>query len=121
MSYDFNDHADDAMRRGEIAKCPLCGNLKVAVPAVFGKKLLIQNCKVHREPINVRYECCGIHAVSLILWNQYAAAMALAKAMVKVQKVYHMPLIKIEGQLSDAVKAEDEAKEHVMEVFGKCV
>ena len=64
-----------------------------------------------------KYFCCGITAKSAKIWNQYAAAMELARALVKVHKVYRMPLILIEGQLNNAVEAENEAKERVLEVF----
>lgn len=46
-----------------------------------------------------------------------AAAMELAKAMIRVKKIFRMPLVEIEGQLNDAVKTENEAKDHVLEVF----
>lgn len=97
----------------DVLPCPICWSQDVIQERESG------DCQIEYWK---EYECfsCGDNAPTFRTkesWNQYAAAVALAKAMVKVQKVYHMPLIKIEGQLSDAIKTEDDAKERVMEVF----
>ena len=91
----------------EELKCPCCGGEHDVLIDLFDKH--------GKYPKG--YSCCGAEFRELEHWNQYAAAMELAKAVVKVNKIYHMPLIRIEGKLNDAAKAEDAAKERVLEVF----
>lgn len=50
----------------EIAKCPLCGNVQIEV------------LNEHNMPDGAY--CCGVRCASIKKWNQYAAAMELAKA-----------------------------------------
>ena len=88
-----------------IAKCPLCGN----EPKIKHWSLVGGDVSIH---------CCGVTIDGgEKQWSQFAAAMELAKVMIRIRKIYRMPLVDIEGQLNDAVEAENEAKERVLEVF----
>jgi len=55
----------------EIAKCPLCGNVQIEV------------LNEHNVP-DGGY-CCGVRCASIKKWNQYAAAMELAKLTVQMK------------------------------------
>lgn len=54
----------------EIAKCPLCGK----VPGWHDFDIEARIFGGERS-----YFCCGMKASTAVLWNQYAAAMELAK------------------------------------------
>jgi hypothetical protein len=58
----------------EIVNCPLCG--KRPTKMVFGAGWAQDG-----------YKCCGHTTDTLRLWNQYAAAMDLARAEVKLMDV----------------------------------
>ena len=53
----------------EIAKCPLCGNSPVIFPTFDPAEYCPEAT-----------ECCGAAFTTVRAWNQYAAAMELAKA-----------------------------------------
>ena len=53
----------------EIAKCPLCGEEPMELVAVFGRSL-------------VAIACCGAEFRTREHWDQYAAAMELARSTV---------------------------------------
>ena len=80
----------------EVANCPLCKNPQVEM------------LNEHSTPVGAY--CCGVRCDSAEKWNQYAAAMELAKTIVE----------------SENCKAEDEykyqefvewARQYVLEVF----
>lgn len=87
----------------KIAKCPLCGeDVKKSIwrPEYEG-------CAGN---VVITVKCCGMEALTVELWNRYAAAMELAKTIVE----------------SENCKAEDEykyqefvewARQYVLEVF----
>ena len=87
----------------EIAKCPLCG-----------KDAKMTICRPDYEgcagSVVVTVKCCGMKALTVELWNQYAAAVELVKTIVGYENC----------------KAEDEykyqefvewARQYVLEVF----
>ena len=89
----------------EIAKCPLCG--KDAKKTIWRPDY--EGCA---GSVVVTVKCCVMEALTVELWNQYAAAMELAKTIVG----------------SENCKAEDEykykyqefvewARQYVLEVF----
>ena len=87
----------------EIAKCPLCG--KDVKKSIWRPEY--EGCA---GSVVITVKCCGMEAVGIELWNQYAAAMELAKTIVE----------------SENCKAEDEykyqefvewARQYVLEVF----
>jgi hypothetical protein len=67
----------------EIAKCPLCG--KDVKKSIWRPEY--EGCA---GSVVVTVKCCGMEAVSVPLWNQYAAAMELAKTYVWEKEVVHL-------------------------------
>ena len=57
----------------EIAKCPLCG--KDVKKSIWRPEY--EGCAGN---VVITVKCCGMEALTVELWNQYAAAMELAKA-----------------------------------------
>ena len=110
MSYDFNDHADEAMREreaGEIAKCPLCG--KDVKKAIWRPEY--EGCA---GSVVITVKCCGMEAIGIERWNQYAAAMELAKATVILKNSIYS------GNYDSVEDAQDQfadAEQRVLEVF----
>lgn len=91
----------------EIAKCPLCGKNPDVYHAMTspGQRLL------------VKIECCD-HAVASPLsliekWNQYAAAMELARELVKLERceVICQEYYRLEKSIA-------QMEYHVIEAFG---
>lgn len=88
-----------------IAKCPLCG--KDVKKSIWRPEY--EGCA---GSVVVTVKCCGMEAVGIELWNQYAAAMELAKLEVAFEKCKPEE----EYQYQDIVKW---ARERVLEVFEK--
>ena len=57
----------------EIAKCPLCG--KDVKKSIWRPEY--EGCAGN---VVITVKCCGMEALTVELWNRYAAAMELAKA-----------------------------------------
>lgn len=57
----------------EIAKCPLCG--KDVKKSIWRPEY--EGCA---GSVVVTVRCCGMEAVGIELWNQYAAAMEMARS-----------------------------------------
>ena len=55
----------------EVAKCPLCGEW----PMIYTYSY-----------IPFAYECCRVKCYSIEKWNRYAAAMELARAVLRLHK-----------------------------------
>lgn len=95
----------------EIAKCPLCGEIpRTRYGGILGK-----------EP--VAYMCCGAEFETLVHWNQYAAAMELAKATRTLEDAME-PLNSGKVKMGEALPAirlamEDQkaCEQRVLEVF----
>ena len=66
----------------EIAKCPLCGDEPNILFDLFDK----------REEYPKGYSCCEVECRTLTTWNQYAAAMDLAKATADTDGRTDIPL-----------------------------
>ena len=63
----------------EIAKCPLCG--KDVKKSIWRPEY--EGCA---GSVVVTVKCCGMEALTVELWNQYAAAMELARAVLRLHK-----------------------------------
>ena len=56
----------------KVANCPVCKNPQVEM------------LNEHSTPVGAY--CCGVRCDSLELWNRYAAAMELARAVLRLHK-----------------------------------
>ena len=65
----------------EIAKCPLCG--KDVKRSIWRPEY--EGCA---GSVVVTVKCCGMEALTVELWNQYAAAIELAEAKAWQQEVW---------------------------------
>ena len=95
----------------EIAKCPVCG--KDVKRSIWRPEY--EGCA---GSVVVTIKCCGMEAVSVPLWNQYAAAMELARAEVAIAKAMEVPLDRIDAALDAVDGWQENARERVLEVFG---
>lgn len=100
----------------EISKCPLCGK----VPGWHDFDIEARIFGGERS-----YFCCGMKASTAVLWNQYAAAMDLAKATRTLEDAME-PLNSGKLKMGKALPAirlamEDQkvCEQRVLEVFGK--
>lgn len=98
----------------EIQPCPICGKHPMFPPTY-------DPC----EPSPEAVECCGFAAYTAGLWNQYAAAMKLAKATRTLEDAME-PLNSGKLKMGQALPAirlamEDQkaCEQRVLEVFGK--
>lgn len=82
----------------EIAKCPMCG--KNATEMLFGAGWA-----------QTGFSCCGFSAHTIKKWNQYAAAMELAK------KLKELSQCDINTQYAHIEKQVEAAERRVLEVF----
>ena len=92
----------------EIAKCPLCG--KDVKKSIWRPEY--EGCA---GSVVVTVKCCGMEALTVELWNRYAAAMELAMATVALDSADA-------GNHVAVVAATDtfvEAEHRVLEVFVK--
>ena len=91
----------------EIAKCPLCG-----------KDVKKTICRPEYEgcagSVVVPVKCCGMEALTVELWNQYAAAMDYAK---KTAYWFSLPDGIKHPDDARAEKAMENAETRVLEVF----
>lgn len=95
----------------EISKCPLCG--KDVKKSIWRPQY--EGCA---GSVVVTVRCCGMEAVGIKLWNQYAAAMELAKAEVAASNaVWSVPLERLEPAVDAAEDMLFQAKMRVLEVF----
>ena len=85
----------------EIEKCPLCGK----VPGWHDFDIEARIFGGERS-----YFCCGMKASTAVLWNQYAAAMELARAEVA--------LVGADDRFTEAASTRNAAFLRVLEVFG---
>ena len=93
----------------EIAKCPVCGK----VPGWHDFDIEARIFGGERS-----YFCCGMKASTAVLWNQYAAAMELAKAEADASNaVWSVPLERLEPAVEAAEDMLFQAKMRVLEVF----
>ena len=89
----------------EIAKCPRCGETPKRIQYKAG---------------GFGHSCCGAEFFCTTYWNQYAAAMELAKAEVAASNaVWSVPLERLEPAVEAAEDMLFQAKMRVLEVFGK--
>ena len=89
----------------EIAKCPLCGNSPVIFPTFDPAEYCPEAT-----------ECCGAAFTTVRAWNQYAAAMELARAYIPTHREkldYTGP--KTPSEIIERVRV---ACARVIEVFG---
>ena len=86
----------------EIAKCPLCGNSPVIFPTFDPAEYCPEAT-----------ECCGAAFTTVRAWNQYAAAMELAKKH-KILGDYKGFNSKVIMALAYDIAV---AEHHVLEVF----
>ena len=63
----------------EIAKCPLCG--KDVKNTIWRPEY--EGCA---GSVVVTVKCCGMEALTVELWNRYAAAMELAMEVLRLHK-----------------------------------
>ena len=87
----------------EIAKCPLCGK-------DVKKSIWRPEYEWCAGSVVVTVRCCGMEAVGIELWNQYAAAMELARLEVEFENC----------EPEDEYKYQDIiawARDRVLEVF----
>ena len=90
----------------EIAKCPLCG--KDVKRSIWRPEY--EGCA---GSVVVTVKCCGMEALTVELWNQYAAAMELAKATCQREHIRR-------NIFNDWDKYDEnllQAKQRVLEVF----
>lgn len=100
MSYDFNDHADEAAKdRNEIAKCPVCGD----APVIWGD-----------DYGDIHIQCCDMHTTYGRRWNQYAA-MELARVGIEYENSDDSYGDEV---LDEMWKDVESASRRVLEVFG---
>jgi hypothetical protein len=88
----------------EIANCPLCG--KDVKKSIWRPEY--EGCA---GSVVITVKCCGIEATSITLWNQYAAAMELARAELELDRCNP----EYEHQWQFYI---EEARKRVLEVFG---
>ena len=89
----------------EIAKCPVCGETPMELVASFGKSF-------------VAIACCGAEFRKKELWNQYAAAMELARATAEYGNELGFDEIRIDNGGDDPVVGRiNDAAMRVLEVF----
>ena len=94
----------------EIAKCPICGEEPDILIDLFDK----------HEKYPKGYDCCEVQCRTLTTWNQYAAAMELAKAeVVTANATCGVPLDRLEARIEANRRLLSEAKMRVLEVFGE--
>ena len=94
----------------EIEKCPLCG--KDVKKSIWRPEY--EGCA---GSVVVTVRCCGMEAVGIKLWNQYAAAMELAKAEA-AKAICSSKENPIEmGEAIKILEAIEVKKLHVIEVF----
>lgn len=105
----------------EIAKCPACG--KDVKKSIWHPEY--EGCA---GSVVITVKCCGMEAIGIELWNQYAAAMELAKAEAVLDASSTKLLFLQDGtqELDDwstshrqIMKRYMAAKDRVLEVFGK--
>ena len=89
----------------EIAKCPLCG--KDVKKSIWRPEY--EGCA---GSVIITVKCCGMEALTVELWNRYAAAMELAKLEVEFENCKP----KEEHQYQEMIGW---ARKRVLEVFGK--
>ena len=95
----------------EIAKCPLCG--KDVKRSIWRPEY--EGCA---GSVVVTVKCCGMEALTVELWNQYAAAMELAKAEVAASNaILSVPLERVEATVEAGEDMIFQAKMRVLEVF----
>ena len=87
----------------EIAKCPMCGNSQVET--------------LNEYTIPSGAYCCGVWCSSLEKWNQYAAAMELAKA--ELYALETVQQIDSDEEIYEAFNIRNEARKRVLEVFNE--
>jgi len=91
----------------EIAKCPLCG--KDVKRSIWRPEY--EGCA---GSVVVTVKCCGMEALTVELWNQYAAAMDYAK---KTAYWFSLPDSIPHSDDARAEKAMENAETRVLEVF----
>ena len=93
----------------DIAKCPICG--KDVKKSVWRPEY--EGCA---GSIVVTVKCCGMEAVGIELWNQYAAAMDYSR---KTAAWFRIDPEKAGGRLADQLAEElmAEAQRKMLEVF----
>ena len=92
----------------EIAKCPCCGD---------GPDILVDLFDKHGK-YPKGYSCCGAELAELDQWNQYAAAMELAKAEVAAfNAAFNVPLERLEAAIEASEDMLFQARMRVLEVF----
>ena len=91
----------------EIAKCPLCG--KDVKKSIWRPEY--EGCA---GSVVVTIKCCGMEAVGIELWNQYAAAMEYAKT---TAYWFSLPDGIKHPDDARAEKAMTDAETRVLEVF----
>lgn len=84
----------------EIAKCPVCG-----------KQPNVQHWSCEAGDYSVY--CCGVTADGWKIWNQYAAAMELARELAKLEKCE-----RIGPEYRRLEKSIAQMEYHVIKVFG---
>lgn len=88
----------------EIAKCPLCGK----DPEVWCRD----------EEIRIRIVCCKHATYSTPGWNQYSAAMELAKAEVAASNAaFNVQLERLKAAIEASEDMLFQARMRVLEVF----
>jgi len=91
----------------EITKCPICGEEPLCPPD--------EGCA---GSVVITIKCCGMEALTVELWNQYAAAMELAKAEVASSNiVWSVPLERLEPAIEASEDMLFQARMRVLEVF----
>lgn len=95
----------------EIAKCPLCS--KDVKKSIWRPEY---ECCAGSVVITVK--CCGMEALTVELWNRYAAAMELAKAEVAASNAaFNVPLERLKAAIEASEDMLFQARMRVLEVF----
>ena len=94
----------------EIAKCPICG--KDVKKSIWRPEY--EGCAGN---VVITVKCCGMEALTVELWNRYAAAMELAKAEVDSNAAFNVPLERLEAALEASEDMLFQARMRVLEVF----
>jgi len=89
----------------EIAKCPLCG--KDVKKSIWRPEY--EGCAGSAV---ITVKCCGMEALTVELWNQYAAAMELARLEVQLENCKPEDIHKYQEIIAWA-------REYVLEVFNE--
>lgn len=92
----------------EIAKCPICG--KDVKKSIWRPEY--EGCAGN---VVITVKCCGVEALTVELWNRYAAAMELAKAEVVALEITKQT--DSDEEIHEAFNARNEARQRVLEVF----